>query len=242
MTTPSPILFVRCDAFETFGLARSAVEDAGAPVRIWEALEGTERPDLGGVGGVVLFGSSYNVEHADEQPFIKELRELTREALDRGTPFLGVCFGAQVLAWALDAEVRKAPVREVGFEPLHPTTDAREDALLSHYEDGDMVFQWHMDTFDLPRGATLLATGEGVHNQAYRLNDRTWGVQFHFEIDDAEVRSWLRAFGEMDDLQTAWGKTNEEVLEEAASHLTVHERKGRETFRRFVERVRALSR
>lgn len=240
MSDPRPILFVRCDAYETFGLAPDAVEDAGSPVRVWQALEGEERPDLGDVDGVVLFGSSYNVEHADEQPFIKELRELTGEAVDTGVPFLGVCFGAQVLAWALDAEVRKAPVREVGFVPIHPTAAAADDPVLSHYEDGDMVFQWHMDTFELPDDAELLVTGDGVRNQAYRLNDRTWGVQYHFEIDDAEIKSWLRAFAEMDDLQTAWGKTTEQVLEESRLHLGEHERKGRETFCRFVERTRSL--
>jgi GMP synthase (glutamine-hydrolysing) len=237
-----PILFVRCDSLETFGHAVESVRGAGADVRVWDAIDPeAERPELGDVDGVVLFGSSFNVEHADEQPFIKELRELTREAVDGGTPFLGVCFGAQVLAWALDAEVGKAPVREVGFEPIHPTPAASTDALVPHYEDGDMVFQWHMDTFELPAGVELLATGDGVRNQAYRVNDRTWGVQWHFEIDGAEIESWLEAFGRIDDLEPTWGKTNEQVREETRRFLAAHERKGRETFRRFVERARALA-
>lgn len=236
-----PILFVRCDALETFGIATGAVEGAGAEVRVWDAIDaGSERPELDNLSGVVLFGSSYNVEHADEQPFIKELRELTRAAVDRGTPFLGVCFGAQVLAWALDAEVVRAPAREVGFEPLHPTPVAADDALLSHYEDGDMVFQWHMDTFELPSGAELLAIGDKVPNQAYRVNDRTWGVQHHFEIDRAEIEMWLAAFAKRADLASTWGKSNDQVREEADRHLADHERKGRETFRRFVARVRAV--
>ncbi|MGH2589304.1 MAG: type 1 glutamine amidotransferase [Actinomycetota bacterium] len=234
-----PVLFARCDAFETFGIARDAVEEAGAEVRVWDAIDAASgRPELGEVGGVVLFGSSYNVEHADEQPFIKELRELTREALDRGIPLLGVCFGAQVLAWALDAEVVKAPVREVGFEPLHPTPAAVDDPLLSHYEDGDMVFQWHMDTFELPAGAALLATGDKVPNQAYRVNERTWGVQYHFEIDRPEIEMWLAAFAKQADLASTWGKSNDQVREEADHHLAEHERKGRETFRRFVRVAR----
>jgi GMP synthase-like glutamine amidotransferase len=237
-----PILFVRCDPLETFGVAVDAVRGAGADVRVWDAIDpGSERPVAGDVDGVVLFGSSFNVEHADEQPFIKELRELTREAVDTGTPFLGVCFGAQVLAWALDAEVGKAPVREVGFEAIHPAPAAADDALLPHYEDGDMVFQWHMDTFELPSGAELLVTGDGVRNQAYRVNDRTWGVQWHFEIDRAEIESWLEAFGREAELEPTWGKTNEQVLDESKRHLQTHERKGRETFGRFVERARALT-
>jgi GMP synthase (glutamine-hydrolysing) len=238
-----PFLFVRCDPLETFGVALDAVREAGANVHVWDAIDhDSERPDLDDVEAVVLFGSSYNVEHADEQPFIKELRELAREAVDAGMPFLGVCFGAQVLAWALDAEVGKAPVREVGFEPIRPTPAAAADPLVSHYEDGDMVFQWHMDTFELPEGAELLATGDGVRNQAYRVNERTWGVQYHLEIDAAEIASWLEAFGREADLELTWGKSNDWVLEESRRYLDAHERKGRETFRRFVERVRALAR
>jgi GMP synthase-like glutamine amidotransferase len=235
-----PVLFVRCDPLETFGVALDAVRGTGTEVRIWDAIDpDAERPELADLEGVVLFGSSYNVEHADEQPFIKELRELTREALDAGTPFLGVCFGAQVLAWALEADVGRAPVREVGFEPLHPTTAASTDPLLSHYEDDDMVFQWHMDTFELPEGAELLATGDGVRHQAYRVNERTWGVQYHLEIDGHEIDHWLEAYARVGDLQSEWGKSNEEVLAEAARSLADHERKGAETFRRFVARVRA---
>lgn len=234
-----PILFVRNDAFETFGIGRSAVEDAGAPVRVFEAIDDEPRPSLDDVSGVVVFGSSSNVEHADERPFIKELRELTLDALDRGLPYLGVCFGAQVLAWSLDARVTKAPVREVGFEPIRVAPAAGSDALVSHYENGDMVFQWHMDTFELPGDATPLAFGDGVANQAFRVGDHTWGIQYHFEIDRPEIELWLDEFAKLGDLETEWGKRPEEVLEETDRHLADHERKGRETFRRFVDVARS---
>ncbi|MGZ4151690.1 MAG: type 1 glutamine amidotransferase, partial [Actinomycetota bacterium] len=210
-----PILFARCDDFETFGVALEAVRSAGGEVVIWDAVSAEPAPELDAFGGLVIFGSTYNVEHADEQPFIKELRELTRRAVDGAVPFLGVCFGAQVLAWALDAEVMKAPVREVGFETLLPLPEATSDRLLSHYEDGDAVFEWHMDTFALPEGGTLLAAGDRVRNQAFRVGDRTWGVQFHLEIDAAEVEAWLQEYAKIADLRETWGKSNDDVRAEA---------------------------
>jgi GMP synthase (glutamine-hydrolysing) len=234
-----PILFVRCDDLDTSGLAPDAVRTAGADVVTWESMDpGTDRPDLADVDGVVLFGSTYNVEHAEEQPFIKEVRELALEATDRGTPFLGVCFGAQVLAWALDAEVGKAPTREVGFEPMHPEPVAATDALLAHYRDGDRVFQWHMDTFESPAGATLLATGDRVRNQAFRVGERTWGVQWHLEVDRPELELWLNTYSAEGDLKTEWGKSTDEVRAEADAFLAAHEDKGRELFARFVGVVR----
>ncbi len=234
-----PILFVRCDAVDTLGLAPDAVRAGGADVWLWESLDpGSGRPDLAEVDGVVLFGSTYNVEHADQQPFIKEVRELTLEAMDRGTPFLGVCFGAQVLAWALDADVGKAPAREVGFERVHPGAAAATDPLLAHYRDGDMVFQWHMDTFEPPVGATMLATGDRVRNQAFRVGERTWGVQWHFEVDRPELEHWLETFSAEGDLQADWGKSTDDVRAEADTFLAAHEEKGRELLARFVGVVR----
>ncbi|TMK58316.1 MAG: hypothetical protein E6G54_07965 [Actinobacteria bacterium] len=127
-----PILLVRCDAFETYGVAPSALAAAGATTRIWDAVDpAAERPDLADASGVVLFGSTSNVEHADERPFIKEVADLTHEAVERGVPFLGLCFGAQILAWALGADVMKARVRELGFEPIRALPAAADDPVLS---------------------------------------------------------------------------------------------------------------
>jgi len=237
-----PILLVRNDSFETFGITMSALGHSGAPVLVYDAVAGDmERPSLDDVSGVAMFGSSYNVENADEQPFIKELRELTLEALDRGTPFLGVCFGAQILAWSLDAPVLKAPAREIGFVPLRPQAAAANDALLSHYMEGDHGFQWHEDTFELPPGAELLVSGDTVRNQAYRLGEHAWGVQWHLEVDDLELLLWLTVYSERHDLRSTWGKSVEEVRAEAQRYMTEHDRKGREIFRRFAEIARRAS-
>jgi GMP synthase (glutamine-hydrolysing) len=234
-----PILLVRCDAGETFGITPSALEAADAPVTIWEALQGEAPPSLDGISGVVVFGSSYNVEHADEQPFMKDARELTLEAIERGVPYLGICFGAQMLAWSLDAPVLKAPQREVGFEVVRPTDAASIDTLLGHYADGDRVFQWHMDTFELPPEATLLAVGDVVANQAYRVGERAWGVQWHLEIDRPELETWLESFQRADGpLETSWGKSASTVKAEADRYLAEHEADGREVFTRFAALAR----
>jgi GMP synthase-like glutamine amidotransferase len=229
-----PLLFVRADGSETFGIAPAAVARAGADTVIWDAIGGAPPPKLADVAGVVVFGSAFNVEHADEQPFIHAMRELTLEAVDRHTPYLGICFGAQVLAWSLGHAIEKAPVREVGYVPIRPTAAGASDPLLGHYADGDPVFQWHMDTFELPAGAALLATGDDVTNQAYRLDDTTWATQFHFEIDRPEMDIWI---DETDDLEATWGTSAAAIRAEADVHQAAHEAKGAEVFGRFVRFV-----
>jgi GMP synthase (glutamine-hydrolysing) len=241
-----PILLVRNDAYETFGVARKSLADAGAPTRVWDAIDGEPAPPLDDVSGVIVFGSTSNIEHAAEQPFIEASAALTRECVDGDVPLLGVCFGAQLLAWSLGADVFKAPAREIGFEPIIPTAAAASDDLLDHYRPGDRVFHWHMDTYDLPDGAELLATGDPVANQAFRVGRRAWGVQFHVEIDAAELEQWLTEFARVGDLEREWGKPPDRVRAEAERYLAEHEQKGAEVFRRFAvaarERLSAESR
>ena len=88
--------------------------------------------------------------------------------------------------------VAKAPVREIGFEPIRQVAAGAEDPVLGHYEDGAMVFQWHMDAFDLPEGgdpARRPATPSPI--QAIRLGETTWATQFHAEVDAAEAEYWV---------------------------------------------------
>jgi len=54
-----------------------------------------------------------------------------------------------------------------------------------------MIFQWHGDMFDIPHGATHLATSPDCQNQAFRYNDNVYGLQFHLEVDAAMIQRWL---------------------------------------------------
>ena len=123
----------------------------------------------------------------------------------------------------------------MGFEPIRTLPASAADPMVSHYADGDHVFQWHMDTFTLPPGAELLVTSDRVPHQAFRMGDAAWGIQFHFEVDGPELELWLAEFGKVGELEEQWGKTPDRVRAEARSYLAGHERQGREVFRRFSE-------
>jgi GMP synthase-like glutamine amidotransferase len=237
-----PLVLVRNDGFETYGVAVPALRSAGAELLLIDAFEGQPLPDLSEVAGVVMLGGTVNADQVDRHPFLLEDRALTREAVDTGVPFLGVCLGAQILARALDRPVIKAARRELGFHPIHPTEAAADDRLISAFADGDLVFEWHEDTFELPEGATLLATGEDVPLQAFRVGVLAWGIQFHFEIDGAELEQWLDEADALMDLEATWGKSSEDIRLEAKEHMAAHEQRGQEVFRRFADVVRRTAR
>lgn len=231
-----PLLLVQNDPVETFGVAVRALERAGAPVQILDATDpAAPRPALDDLSGVVMLGGTMNVDEVEEHPFLKENRDLTREAIAREVPYLGICLGAQMLARALDAPVRRAEVKEVGFEPVRPLPAAAGDPLMSVWSDGDMVFQWHQDTMELPPNAEHLATGDRIPVQAYRVGELAWATQFHFEIDAAELELWLDDASQFMDLKEVWGKSPAEIRREAALHMANHEANGSAMFARFAE-------
>ena len=151
------VLLIGHDGSETFGVAPASLAEGGLEVVEYRAGTGRSLPPLDDVSGIVLFGGAMNVDMTDRFPFLAEERSYVRKAVDTGIPYLGICLGAQMLARAMDRKVYPAGIREIGFNVLHPTPEAAGDPLMSVFRDGDRVFHWHEDTFELPEGATLLA-------------------------------------------------------------------------------------
>ena len=184
------------------------------------------------IRGLVVFGGEMNADELERFPYLLRVRQLMQEAVDQGIPTLGICLGAQLLARACGASVTRAPVRELGFKPIWPTAAAANDPVLGFLEAGDRFFQWHEDTFGLPAGATLLATGLAVRHQAYRLGDRAWGIQFHPEVDAAQIDTWLSQAEAT--LEPVWGRAAEAVREETRAYLAAQERQARALFGAFA--------
>ncbi|MGH2589943.1 MAG: type 1 glutamine amidotransferase [Actinomycetota bacterium] len=70
------------------------------------------------------------------------------------------------------------------------TPEGRDDPLFAGIDDPLVSLQWHGDTFDLPPGASLLASSPLVPNQAFRSGARAYGVQFHLEVTGEMAREW----------------------------------------------------
>lgn len=234
-----PILLVRNDAYESFGVAPGALASAGVDLVTVDATRpDSQLPTLDRVAAVVMFGGTANIPRAEDHPYLARVRDLAREALDREIPYLGLCLGSQLLAWACGVPVVRGPVREVGFEPVRRTPEAKADPLLSFLEEEEIVLQWHEDTHELPDQATLLVTGDRVPVQGYRVGELAWGLQFHAEVDAWELEWWLGIADAELDLAGTWGKSADEIRAEAREHMARQEERGRELFRRFADLVR----
>ncbi len=156
-------------------------------VRTVKPLAGQELPPHQEVAGAVVMGGPMNVDEVERFPGLAAEREWLAEAA-RELPVLGICLGAQLLARALGAEVRRGERAEVGFAPVEVSDPA--DPVLGGLAPRTEVLHWHGDVFDLPDGAQPLASSAQTEYQAFRLGN-AWGALFHPEADLALVEAWL---------------------------------------------------
>ena len=189
-----PILAIEQDpTLPGLGLLGRVVRGRGLPLVSAHAWEGDlENLRAGDFAGIVPLGGSRQSWDEERLPYLRDERALLREAVDEGVPVLGICLGAQVLARTLGAEVRPAEQPEVGWLPVEATPGAAGDPQLGHLREPAGVYQWHLDVFDLPDGAVHLARSERSEHQAFRYGERTWGLQFHPEVDLPLYRGWIK--------------------------------------------------
>src|SRR5437764_8150034 len=145
---------------------------------------------LDAYAAVIVFGGSMHADEEDTHPWLLDEAELLRRFLDARKPVLGVCLGAQLLAKAAGAAVRRMPEPEIGWHPVELTPAAAHDPLFARLPRRFEALQWHYYAFDLPPRATELARNR-VCSQAFRLGDLAWAVQFHPEVTLAMVEGWL---------------------------------------------------
>lgn len=150
---------------------------------------GDPLPDtMAGHGGAVVFGGPISAND-DQMEFIRTELDWIEQRLKQGTPLLGICLGAQMIARVLGGRVGHHPDGEVeiGFWPIQSTPAGR-----NLFDNGLTVYQWHREGIELPAGATALAHSERFANQAFEIDPATLGIQFHAELTTGMMNRWLQ--------------------------------------------------
>lgn len=174
------------------GVFNDAIVEAGHANDEWSLAWGTAMPrPMEEYGAVIVFGGSMHADQDDRHPWLRDEDAFIRELLDRRIPLLGVCLGIQLIAKAAGAAVYPvAGGPEIGWLPVELDEAAADDPVLRGLPDRFGAFGWHYYTYDLPPGAVELARSARC-NQAYRLGETAWGIQFHAEVTLETVRLWL---------------------------------------------------
>lgn len=182
-------------AVEGPGRIAAALDRAGRPWRTIHLHDGVAVPVVpSGIEGLVIMGGPMSVDEVAEHPHLDDEKDLIADCLAADVPVLGICLGAQLLAATLGARVRSGPGLELGWLPVSLTPQAAGDALFADAPPTFDALHWHGDVFDLPAGATHLASSTRTQVQAFRHGTSAYGLLFHLEVDVAQVAAMARAF------------------------------------------------
>jgi GMP synthase (glutamine-hydrolysing) len=168
------------------GHAGPALRGAGAELDERFLRAGDPLPAPGEADGILVLGG----EQTAPDPALAAQAALLRDATAQGVPVLGVCLGAQLLAHAHGGEVRKLARRHLDWLPLVSLAAAEGDPVLGSLPPGAAGVHWNEDGFALPAEAVELLRSPAGTGEGFRIGERSWGVQFHPELDGPAIDDW----------------------------------------------------
>ena len=175
-------------AFEDAGTLEPVFKERGIALRYLQAgvddLLPVKDADL-----VLVLGGPIGIYEFERYPFLKDELAIVEAVVKQETPVVGICLGAQALATVLGARVYPGTETELGWDQLILTEEGKASPL--GVLEGLHVLNWHGDTFDLPAGATRLASTPITPNQAFSYGPKVLSLQFHVELPERDIERWL---------------------------------------------------
>ncbi|HSZ58138.1 MAG TPA: type 1 glutamine amidotransferase [Tepidisphaeraceae bacterium] len=240
--------------------------DYGIRLDIRKLWQGDEVPsDLDEIRALIVLGGPMGVADIgkEQYPFLAREVELLKRAIHIDRATLGICLGAQLLAFAAGAKVHPnskpgakpddppVPAPELGWLPVTYPFPGGTEPIVMGTHDGMMVFHWHFDTFELPRlptpanappppappppsGNALLSSSRACKNQAFRFKNRLFGFQWHMELTPQDINAIVKAGQE--DLRRVLGPDGEsKIWQDTEKYYRDYARLGDRILENFVQ-------
>jgi GMP synthase-like glutamine amidotransferase len=193
------VLIIKNVKNEGPGTIEDFLKEKGAEYSVvdFSGCSATEKtvPDISGFSHLVIMGGPMALYESEGAQFLHFETAMIRAFSLGNKPVLGICLGAQLIAHALKADVFAGGTEEVGWNKVDITPEGMEDPVFStisvNTEPYAEVFQWHGDTFDLPKKTVRLASSGAYKNQAFRYKENVYALQFHIEVRPEMIREWF---------------------------------------------------
>lgn len=186
--------------------------EAGDTWTTWDCEHEEPPADLLEQDAVIITGSAADAH--GQEPWLSRLKQTIVEVHRAGIKILGICFGHQIVAWALGGESGRNPKGwELAMHPIRFTQEA------GGFAPGDemYVLDFHQDHVTrLPPGATCLASSPHTPVHIYRVGTRVLCLQSHPEFEKDMTAHLVEGYAE------SRGFTETQVSEALASLQTDH--------------------
>lgn len=187
-------------AFEDLGSMQQWFRDQDFQISATHLYAGESPPELHDIDWLIIMGGPMGVNDENLYPWLADEKIFIEKAIASGKTILGICLGAQLIAHVLGAGIAKNSHREIGWFPLRVHEEAAQTTIGKILRTHPLAFHWHGDRFEIPAGATPLASSVACDNQAFIYQDRVVGLQFHLETTEHSANKLIEHCGnELDD-------------------------------------------
>ncbi|MGE0650751.1 MAG: glutamine amidotransferase [Alphaproteobacteria bacterium] len=229
-------LALRHVPFEDLGLLGPLLKERGFDIVCRDVpVAGIQQLDPVAPDLMVVLGGPIGVYEQDSYPFLSEEIRAIERRLAADAPTLGICLGAQLMAVALGARVAPMGAKEIGWRPVTLTDMGRKSCLAPIDRALTHVLHWHGDAFDIPAGATHLASSDICPNQAFSWHEKALALQFHAEAAGRALESWF--VGHAAEIAATPGVSVTKLREDTARWSATMTRQGRHFFNDWLTQV-----
>ena len=205
------VLVIQNYKIEGIGLYEEYLKEKGIDYYIFPAFTGKRFPPMKQFDAFIVAGTPISAYEIHKYRFLRNEWRYLKKVIQLNKPYLGICFGGQLLARLLGAEVKRNPQMEIGGYEVKLTPDGKTSRFFRGFPNRFPVFHWHGDTFDIPKGAKLLVQGIDCKNQAFSYK-KALALQFHLEVTAKEADIWVDKY--RNELKRV-KKTKEQVVKES---------------------------
>jgi GMP synthase-like glutamine amidotransferase len=152
----------------------------------WDTLLEMDAFDL-----LIVMGGPMSVNDEQRFSWLGYEKRFIAQAINHDKYVLGICLGAQLIASALDATVRKNPQPEIGWFPVDTVPHQHGHLPGKDLPQSFDAFHWHGETFYLPAGETHLFRSAACQNQGFAYKTRVLGLQFHLETTPSSAQALI---------------------------------------------------
>ncbi|MEC8475652.1 MAG: type 1 glutamine amidotransferase [Planctomycetota bacterium] len=186
-------IVIQHTAADTAAAFLPLLDELGVSVQCIRLDRGEALPRVVACDLLLTFGAPISLLEQNVPGWVEQEKELIQLAVDQQKMVIGVCFGAQLLAIALGARVKRNDATEVGWHPIRRVESKQGASTFNSLPDSFNAFHWHQNTFEIPTHAVHLYGSRMCQNQAFQYGDRILGFQFHFEANQKTIRNFLLA-------------------------------------------------
>jgi GMP synthase-like glutamine amidotransferase len=161
----------------------------------WDAVELDKNeaiPELDSYDALWVMGGPMDVWDVEEYPWLIDEKAAIRTWVrELRRPFLGLCLGHQLLADALGGTCGPQRPAEIGVMDVELTDAGVADPLFAGLDRRQKCLNWHsVQVAQAPDDAVILASSSACANQAMRVAENAWSMQYHVEVELDTVTNW----------------------------------------------------